>query len=106
MRRRYAPRRCRCLRCRDHRQFGKPVQKHGLELPVWLARHHVWADQLVANLTTSVDKLNAGQGTLGQLLVNAQLYDSLNGATREAQSLLKDIRANPKKFLRIKLGIF
>ena len=64
------------------------------------------ANLLIANLSTAIDKLNAGQGTLGQLFVNAQLYDSLNGATREAQTLLKDIRANPKKFLRVKLGLF
>ena len=31
--------------------------------------------------------------------MNPQLYDTLNGATREFQSLAKDIRANPKKFL-------
>jgi phospholipid/cholesterol/gamma-HCH transport system substrate-binding protein len=64
------------------------------------------ANQLVANLETSLDKVNAGQGTLGQLLVNPQLYESLNGATREAQDLIKAIHANPKKFLRIKLGLF
>ena len=46
------------------------------------------------------------QGTLGQLLVNPQLYDSLNGATREFQSLAKDMRANPKKFLTIRLSLF
>jgi phospholipid/cholesterol/gamma-HCH transport system substrate-binding protein len=40
------------------------------------------------------------------LLVNRQMYDSLNGATSELQQLLKDIRANPKKFLRIKLALF
>jgi phospholipid/cholesterol/gamma-HCH transport system substrate-binding protein len=64
------------------------------------------ANQLMANLQTSLDKVNAGQGTLGQLLVNPQLYESLNGATREAQDLIKAIHANPKKFLRIKLGLF
>jgi phospholipid/cholesterol/gamma-HCH transport system substrate-binding protein len=53
-----------------------------------------------------IDKVNSGQGTIGQLLVNRQLYDSLNGATGEMQQLLKDIRANPKKFLRIKLALF
>jgi phospholipid/cholesterol/gamma-HCH transport system substrate-binding protein len=63
-------------------------------------------NQLVANLETSLDKVNSGQGTLGQLLVNGQLYESLNGATREAQDLIKAIHANPKKFLRIKLGLF
>jgi phospholipid/cholesterol/gamma-HCH transport system substrate-binding protein len=63
-------------------------------------------NELVANLETSLDKVNSGQGTIGQLLVNGQLYESLNGATREAQDLIKAIHANPKKFLRIKLGLF
>jgi phospholipid/cholesterol/gamma-HCH transport system substrate-binding protein len=53
-----------------------------------------------------IDKINSGQGTIGQLLVNQQLYDNLNGATREMHLLMKDFRANPKKFLRIKLAIF
>jgi len=53
-----------------------------------------------------LDKINAGQGTIGQLMVNPQLYDSLNGTTRELNGLLKDFRANPKKFLHIKLGLF
>jgi phospholipid/cholesterol/gamma-HCH transport system substrate-binding protein len=54
----------------------------------------------------TLDKMNSGQGTLGQLLVNPALYDSLNGTTRELHELLKDFRANPKKFLVIKLHIF
>ena len=53
-----------------------------------------------------IDKVNSGQGTVGQLLVNSQLYDNLNGSTRELHELFKDFRANPKKFLRIKLSIF
>jgi phospholipid/cholesterol/gamma-HCH transport system substrate-binding protein len=39
-------------------------------------------------------------------MVNPQLYEALTGATREFQSLAKDIRANPKKFLSIKLVLF
>lgn len=60
----------------------------------------------VGKLDLMVDKLNSGQGTVGQLLVNPQLYDNLNGSTRELHELLKDFRANPKKFLRIKLSLF
>jgi phospholipid/cholesterol/gamma-HCH transport system substrate-binding protein len=56
------------------------------------------------NLT--IDKVNSGQGTIGQLLVNPALYDSATGSTRELHELLKDFRANPKKFLSIKLRIF
>ena len=67
------------------------------------------ANQLSATLSkvdVIIDKINSGQGTIGQLLVNQQLYDNLNGATREMHLLMKDFRANPKKFLRIKLSIF
>jgi len=61
---------------------------------------------LIAKIDTTIDKVNSGQGTLGQLMVNPQLYDSLNGATGELHQFLKDLRANPKKFLRIKLAVF
>ena len=57
-------------------------------------------------INVTLDKLNSGQGTLGQLLVNPQLYESANGTTRELHELLRDFRANPKKFLSIKLNIF
>ena len=63
-------------------------------------------NDLLARLTTTVDKINGGQGTLGQLIANPALYDSLTGATREFQSLAKDMRANPKKFLTIRLTLF
>jgi phospholipid/cholesterol/gamma-HCH transport system substrate-binding protein len=62
--------------------------------------------QTLDKVNLTVDKVNAGQGTLGQLLVNPALYDSATGATRELHELLKDFRANPKKFLSIKLNLF
>jgi phospholipid/cholesterol/gamma-HCH transport system substrate-binding protein len=61
---------------------------------------------MMVKFNTTMDKLNAGNGTLGQFLVNPQLYDSLTGATREFQSLARDMRANPKKFLTIRLTLF
>lgn len=60
----------------------------------------------IARVDTLLDKINSGQGTIGQLLVNPQLYDNLNGASRQLHLLMQDFRANPKKFLRIKLSIF
>ena len=61
---------------------------------------------LTGKLDGMIDRINAGQGTVGQLLVNPQMYEAMNGAMREFQGLAKDIRANPKKFLRIELAIF
>jgi phospholipid/cholesterol/gamma-HCH transport system substrate-binding protein len=67
---------------------------------------HQRLDQLVAKFNGTIDKINSGQGTLGQLVVNPELYNSLTGATREFQSLAKDMRTNPKKFLSIRLTLF
>lgn len=63
-------------------------------------------DKMVAQFDTMAGRLNAGEGTLGQLLVNPQLYESLNGTAREVQGVMKDFRANPKKFLTIHLKLF
>ena len=60
----------------------------------------------MAKFNGTIDKINSGQGTLGQLVVNPELYESLNGATHEFQALAKDMRTNPKKFLTIRLTLF
>jgi phospholipid/cholesterol/gamma-HCH transport system substrate-binding protein len=62
--------------------------------------------QTLDKVNITIDKVNAGQGTIGQLLVNPALFDSATGATRELHEFLKDFRANPKKFLSIKLNLF
>jgi phospholipid/cholesterol/gamma-HCH transport system substrate-binding protein len=60
----------------------------------------------LARVDSIIAKINSGQGTIGQLLVNPQLYDTLNGATVEARELIRAVRENPKKYLRIKLSLF
>lgn len=74
-----------------------------------LLKDEAFIKQVQATITrmdTLLDGINSGKGTLGQLVVNQQLYESLNGTTREMQGFMKDFRANPKKFLSIKLGLF
>jgi phospholipid/cholesterol/gamma-HCH transport system substrate-binding protein len=46
--------------------------------------------------------LNAGGGPTGRLLANAQLYESLNGSLHNLELLLRDLRENPRKYLRYK----
>lgn len=67
---------------------------------------HQQAEALITKLNTTLDKIDKGQGTVGQLMVNPELYNQMGSATRELQSLVKDMRANPRKFLSIKLGLF
>jgi phospholipid/cholesterol/gamma-HCH transport system substrate-binding protein len=60
----------------------------------------------LGKINNTLDKVNSGQGTLGQLVVNPALYDESTGMLRELHETLRDFRANPKKFLSIKLHIF
>jgi phospholipid/cholesterol/gamma-HCH transport system substrate-binding protein len=53
-----------------------------------------------------LDKISTGDGTMGQLLNNPALYESMDNTMREVQGFMKDFRANPKKFLTIQLKLF
>src|SRR5215510_1455320 len=50
--------------------------------------------------------LNQGEGTAGQLLHDKQLYENMNGAVTQLQELLKEIKADPKKYLNVRVSIF
>ena len=66
-------------------------------------------DQLVVSmgkLDSVLDKVNNGDGTIGRLMNDPSLFESLDGTSREVQALLKDFRANPKKFLTIQLKLW
>jgi phospholipid/cholesterol/gamma-HCH transport system substrate-binding protein len=50
--------------------------------------------------------LNQGEGTAGQLLHDKQLYENMNAAVTQLNDLLKEIKANPKKYLNVRVSIF
>lgn len=64
------------------------------------------AGRSIDRLDETIDRANSGQGTIGQLLVNRALYDNMTAVSAETRQLIKEIRANPRKYLRIKLGLF
>jgi phospholipid/cholesterol/gamma-HCH transport system substrate-binding protein len=61
------------------------------------------AVRLLVDTNKKIAALNAGDGTTGRLLTDAQLYESLNGSLQHLEALLKDLRGNPRKYLRVKL---
>jgi phospholipid/cholesterol/gamma-HCH transport system substrate-binding protein len=70
-------------------------------------------EQLYNRLNSMADRLdkltaslNQGEGTAGQLLHDKQLYENMNGAVTQLQDLLKEIKADPKKYLNVKVSIF
>ena len=52
------------------------------------------------------EQMNKGDGTIARLLKDPSLYSNLNEASAEVVKLMYDFRKNPKRFLRIKFGLF
>ncbi|MEQ1759109.1 MAG: MlaD family protein [Vicinamibacterales bacterium] len=70
-------------------------------------------DELFNRLNSTTDRmdkliasLQQGEGTAGQLLRDKQLYENMNGAVGELRTLLKNINADPKKYLNIRVSLF
>jgi len=58
---------------------------------------------LSANLTTLSGNLNNPNGTVGKFLNDPQVYDHLSRLTADIDSLIVDIKRNPKRYISIKL---
>ncbi|HOY84545.1 MAG: MlaD family protein [Candidatus Cloacimonetes bacterium] len=58
---------------------------------------------LSAKLDATMRALNSGQGTAGKLLRDDELYRQLQGSVASLDSLVADVRANPKKYLKFSI---
>ena len=56
-------------------------------------------DNTMDGLNTTVDKINNGGGTMSLLLNDRKLYDGLNSTVGDADKLLIDLKANPKRYV-------
>ena len=61
------------------------------------------ADSSISSLNQILAKINEGQGTAGKLMNNDSLYRELNKSAEELNKLLKDIRENPKRYVKFSL---
>jgi len=55
----------------------------------------------LTNVNTLISGLNKGEGSMGKLLKDETLYHNLEGASKEIEALLKDIKLHPKRYFRI-----
>lgn len=53
-----------------------------------------------------MEKMNKGEGTLGQLVNNDSLYHNLNSTARDLDSFISDFKQNPRKYLKVSLISF
>jgi phospholipid/cholesterol/gamma-HCH transport system substrate-binding protein len=61
------------------------------------------ANKAIDELNIILTQINEGQGTVGMLMHNDTLYMELNRSAEELNLLLKDIRENPKKYVKFSL---
>ncbi len=71
------------------------------------------SDELFNRLTSMTDRLDKlvaslqqGNGTAGLLLHDKQLYENMNKTVAELHALVTDIRADPKKYLNVRVSLF
>lgn len=70
-----------------------------LNLPMTMMR----MDSTFLSLNTILQQIEAGRGSVGQLLYNDSLYLELEKSSREMNLLLEDIRINPKRYVKFSL---
>ncbi|MCH5239566.1 MAG: MCE family protein [Muribaculaceae bacterium] len=58
---------------------------------------------MTANLVKFTNNLNNPNSTLGELTQDSELYNKLNRLTADIDSLIIDIKKNPKRYISIKL---
>lgn len=61
------------------------------------------AQNALVQATDILDKINRGEGSLGMLIHNEQLYNNLESSSKDLDLLLRDIRENPKRYLHFSL---
>lgn len=57
----------------------------------------------VSNFNGVLAKIESGQGSMGKLLKDEKLYNNLEGATKQLEELLEDMKLNPKRYVHFSL---
>ncbi len=58
-------------------------------------------ESTVSNLDKILGQIEKGDGSLGKLMKDEQLYNNLNNASKELDLLLQDFRLNPKRYVNV-----
>jgi phospholipid/cholesterol/gamma-HCH transport system substrate-binding protein len=66
--------------------------------------------KMISELQRTIERLNTitgqienGEGSIGKLLKDENLYNNLEGATKQLENLLEDMKLNPKRYVHFSL---
>lgn len=79
----------------------KAVSADLKEMPLDSTMNNIYA--VSQSLNDIMRKLNSNNSSLGMLINDKQLYNNLNNASASLDSLLRDVKKNPKRYISIKL---
>lgn len=71
-----------------------------------ITKTYLSLDDISTNLQYISAKINSTDNSLGKLMNETVLYDSLNITLDNAAKLLEEIRLNPEKYLSVKVRLF
>lgn len=55
----------------------------------------------ITNFKEISEKVNRTDGSIGKLINDDKLYNNLEGATRQLEQLLQDVKLNPKRYINV-----
>lgn len=61
------------------------------------------ANKAMDELAQAIERVNNGEGTVGQLMVNDTLYMNLEKASKDLDLLMKDMRYNPARYVHFSI---
>jgi phospholipid/cholesterol/gamma-HCH transport system substrate-binding protein len=59
--------------------------------------------QATGSMSALMTRVESGQGTLGKLTADEELYDRMNAAVTSVQALTDDIRENPRRYINVRV---
>jgi phospholipid/cholesterol/gamma-HCH transport system substrate-binding protein len=67
---------------------------------------YVKLDRLTTRVDAVMAQLETGDGTAARALRDPELYGNMTAATKELRQLIAEVRADPRKYLRLKMSLF
>lgn len=68
-----------------------------------IAETLIHTNEALASVNQVVDKINRGEGSLGLLLNDPQLYNRLESASKNLDLLVEDMRINPNRYVQFSI---